>query len=147
MEIDPAEYTRMVDQVCEQALRNYDACRDLPFPVYQKSTPKRRMVKRDELARNKSARSAALPASIDQKVRRSQSALIPPEKAICQPMAVTTTTPDQRITGLLAEGARLLAEKPGQPGINVTHDIVGLLESRRGAPDRLECAGGPAEDR
>ncbi len=61
-------------------------------------------------------------------------------------MAITTSTPDQRITRLLAEGARILAVHPGQPGIDVTHDIVGLLEVCRGAAERLECAGGPVED-
>jgi hypothetical protein len=62
-------------------------------------------------------------------------------------MAITTSTPDQRIARLLAEGARILAVHPGQPGIDVTHDIVGLLELSRNAPGGLECAGGPEEDR
>ena len=43
-------------------------------------------------------------------------------------MAANTTTPVKRITRLLGEGVRILAVHPGQPGIDVTHDITGLLE-------------------
>ena len=46
-------------------------------------------------------------------------------------MAITTTTPAQRLKRLLNEGATILAVHPGQPGIDVTNDIVGLLEAAR----------------
>lgn len=58
-----------------------------------------------------------------------------------------TSTPDQRITRLLAEGATILAAQGSTPGIDITHDIVGLLELARSASDDLGCAAGPAEDR
>ncbi|MEO5714660.1 MAG: hypothetical protein ABIT37_14330 [Luteolibacter sp.] len=43
-------------------------------------------------------------------------------------MAPNTTTPVQRINRLLGEGARIVAIHPGESGIDVTHDITGLLE-------------------
>ena len=43
-------------------------------------------------------------------------------------MAINTTTPAKRLKRLLKEGAKIVAVHPGQPGIDVTHDIVGLLE-------------------
>lgn len=46
-------------------------------------------------------------------------------------MATHTTTPAQRLKRLLSEGARILAVHPGEPGIDVTHDIVGLLDAVR----------------
>ena len=43
-------------------------------------------------------------------------------------MASNTTTPAQQLKRLMSEGT---AVHPGQPGIDVTHDIVGLLEAAR----------------
>ncbi len=56
-----------------------------------------------------------------------------------------TTTPAQRITRLLNEGAKILAIYPGDSGIDVTHDIVGLLEEVRGAEKTEELAGSIAD--
>ena len=57
-------------------------------------------------------------------------------------MATNTTTPAQRLKRLLNEGARILAVHQGQPGIDVTHDIVGLLEAARKTSDG---SGSPQE--
>lgn len=57
-------------------------------------------------------------------------------------MATNTTTPAQRLTRLLHEGARILAVHPGEPGIDVTHDIVGLLEA---VGETSDGSGSPQE--
>lgn len=49
-------------------------------------------------------------------------------------MATNPTTPTQRITRLLGEGVRILAVHQGDAGIDITHDITGLLEQLRNSP-------------
>lgn len=46
-------------------------------------------------------------------------------------MPTHPSTPLERITRLLNEGVSFLAIHPGSPGIDVTFDIVGLLEAAR----------------
>jgi hypothetical protein len=56
-------------------------------------------------------------------------------------MATHPTTPARRISRLLQEGARLLAVHPGQAGgIDVTHDIIGLLDAAREALEDMAAA-------
>ncbi len=40
---------------------------------------------------------------------------------------MSTTTPAARLTRLLAEGARILAVQGNDDGIDITHDVQGLL--------------------
>ena len=61
------------------------------------------------------------------------------------PKTAKTTTPDQRITRLLNEGVRILAVYPGDPGIDITHDIVGLLEALRGTAKSEELASATSD--
>ena len=61
------------------------------------------------------------------------------------PMTAKTTTPAQRITRLLNEGAKILAVYPGDSGIDVTHDIIGLLEAVRGTEKAEELASAIAD--
>lgn len=44
-------------------------------------------------------------------------------------MVITPSTPALRVSRLLGEGARILAAHPGQPDIDITHDITALLET------------------
>lgn len=46
-------------------------------------------------------------------------------------MAVIATSTKQRLTRLLGKGALILAVQPGQPEIDITRDIVRLLELSR----------------
>jgi hypothetical protein len=43
----------------------------------------------------------------------------------------TFTTPEKRISRLLGEGVRILAVHGSGSGIDITHDITGLLEELR----------------
>ncbi len=61
------------------------------------------------------------------------------------PTTAKTTTPAQRITRLLNEGAEILAIYPGDSGIDVTHDIVGLLDAVRGAEKSKELASSTSD--
>jgi hypothetical protein len=45
------------------------------------------------------------------------------------PSSSTSTTPAKRIARLLGEGVRILAVHGSGPGIDVTHDITGLLDA------------------
>jgi len=45
------------------------------------------------------------------------------------PSTNTSTTPAKRIARLLGEGVRILAVHGSGPGIDVTHDITGLLDA------------------
>ena len=51
----------------------------------------------------------------------------------------TVTTPTQRVARMLREGARLILVPPGQVGIDLTPDILALVESlprqRQDPPD------------
>ena len=47
-------------------------------------------------------------------------------------MATTSSTPALRIARLLKEGARILAVHPGQAGIDISHDLITLLEAADG---------------
>lgn len=38
------------------------------------------------------------------------------------------TTPVQRLTRLLSEGARFKVELPGQPAIDITPDVTAMLD-------------------
>ena len=40
----------------------------------------------------------------------------------------TTTTPAQRLQRVLGEGARLMAQCPGQTSIDVTPDVIAMLD-------------------
>ena len=61
------------------------------------------------------------------------------------------TTPVQRLTRLLSEGARLVAVQPGQTSIDVTPDMIALLDGvqARGPGDcmanQLTCPSMHAE--
>lgn len=61
-------------------------------------------------------------------------------------MAITTSKSNQRMARLLAEGASIVAVHAGKPGIDITPDVVGLLELCRGASEGLERGSAPAED-
>jgi hypothetical protein len=48
------------------------------------------------------------------------------------------TTPSQRIAQLLDEGARFMVQLPGQVSIDLTPDVVALLDGVRSASSGFE---------
>ena len=54
-------------------------------------------------------------------------------------MPLNTTTPVHRVTRMLSEGARLMAVQRGQTSIDVTPDIIALLD---GVGDANACIHG-----
>jgi hypothetical protein len=54
-------------------------------------------------------------------------------------MPLNTTTPVHRVTRMLNEGVRLMAVKRGQTSIDVTPDIIALLD---GVGDANACGHG-----
>ncbi len=55
-------------------------------------------------------------------------------------MPLNTTTPVHRVTRMLSEGVRLMAVQRGQTSIDVTPDIIALLD---GAGEANACAHDP----
>ena len=54
-------------------------------------------------------------------------------------MPINTTTPTHRVTRMLSEGVRLIAVQRGQTSIDVTTDIIALLD---GVGEANACAHG-----
>ncbi len=124
--------------------------KDFSSGTYKKKSPARLRVTKDgpplTLRKKVSVSGASTPPAV-RKPRHNKSASSSSTSQPISPKAIMTSTPDQRITRLLAEGATILAAQGSTPGIDITHDIVGLLELARSASDDLGCAAGPAEDR
>jgi hypothetical protein len=59
----------------------------------------------------------------------------------------STTTPTQRVQRLIGEGARLMALCPGQTSIDVTPDILALLDGFKPAGQEGETARNLLEPR
>lgn len=53
-------------------------------------------------------------------------------------MPINTTTPVHRVTRMLREGARLIAVQQGQTSIDVTPDIMAMLDGIPPGSDGLE---------
>jgi len=59
----------------------------------------------------------------------------------------TSTTPAKRIARLLGEGVRILAVHGSGPGIDVTHDITGLLDAlAKSGSDAAEASAGASTE-
>jgi hypothetical protein len=48
------------------------------------------------------------------------------------------TTPIQRVTRLLDEGARFMVELPGQMSIDLTPDVIAAMAEASGRPQQLD---------
>ncbi len=53
-------------------------------------------------------------------------------------MPLNTTTPVHRVTGMLREGARLIAVQHGQASIDVTPDIIAMLDGVQSGSNGFE---------
>lgn len=63
----------------------------------------------------------------------------PPPQPLVITMPINTTTPVHRVTRMFNEGARLVAVQRGQTSIDVTPDIIALLD---GAGEASACDHG-----
>lgn len=56
-------------------------------------------------------------------------------------MSINTTTPVHRVTRMLREGVRLIAVQRGQTSIDVTPDIIALLDQASSNSKQLDKIG------
>ncbi len=62
---------------------------------------------------------------------------VPPPQPLTITMPLNTTTPVHRVTRILREGARLIAVQHGQASIDVTPDIIAMLDGVQSGSNRI----------
>lgn len=101
----------------------YESCKNHLDSIWERPPSKSR--RKSKVVSGASGRLAV------RKSRLIKSASIALESPATSSMAVIATSTKQRLTRLLGKGALILAVQPGQPEIDITRDIVRLLELSR----------------
>jgi hypothetical protein len=109
-------------------------CRPESYGTSGKKSPARARAPRSEPpsapAGKKVTVSGASVAPAGREARLVKSASMPAKSQATPAMPIDLATPELRITRILAEGAIILAVHSGKSAIDITDEIVGLLEGK-----------------